>query len=117
VQLQLLTATVKLFLKRPHLAQDMVKRVLALVTHETDSPDLRDRGYMYWRLLSTVCLCTCVCVWLHVPASSLYGMSMYSRLLSTLCLSYLRVCMCVCICETAFPLYGMCVCVCVCVCI
>ena len=54
VQLQLLTATVKLFLKRPQVAQDMVKRVLALVTHESDSPDLRDRGYMYWRLLSTV---------------------------------------------------------------
>ena len=54
VQLQLLTATVKLFLKRPQVAQDMVKRVLSLVTHESDSPDLRDRGYMYWRLLSTV---------------------------------------------------------------
>ena len=52
VQLQLLTATVKLFLKRPQVAQEMVKRVLALVTHESDSPDVRDRGYMYWRLLS-----------------------------------------------------------------
>jgi hypothetical protein len=30
----------------------MVKRVLALVTQESDSPDVRDRGYMYWRLLS-----------------------------------------------------------------
>jgi len=53
VQLQLLTAVVKLFLKRPAVAQDMVKRVLALVTQNTDNPDLRDRGYMYWRLLST----------------------------------------------------------------
>ena len=53
VQLQLLTATVKLFLKRPQIAQEMVKRVLALVTHESDNPDVRDRGYMYWRLLST----------------------------------------------------------------
>ena len=52
VQLQLLTATVKLFLKRPQVAQDMVKQVLAQVTQHTDSPDLRDRGYMYWRLLS-----------------------------------------------------------------
>ena len=30
----------------------MVKRVLAQVTQESDSPDVRDRGYMYWRLLS-----------------------------------------------------------------
>eukprot|EP00281_Chroomonas_sp_CCMP1168_P035821 CAMPEP_0206239052 /NCGR_PEP_ID=MMETSP0047_2-20121206/15164_1 /ASSEMBLY_ACC=CAM_ASM_000192 /TAXON_ID=195065 /ORGANISM="Chroomonas mesostigmatica_cf, Strain CCMP1168" /LENGTH=635 /DNA_ID=CAMNT_0053663671 /DNA_START=156 /DNA_END=2060 /DNA_ORIENTATION=- len=53
VQLQLLTAVVKLFLKRPSSAQDMVKRVLALATQESDNPDLRDRGYVYWRLLST----------------------------------------------------------------
>mmetsp|Transcript_47210 Transcript_47210/g.111313 ORF Transcript_47210/g.111313 Transcript_47210/m.111313 type:complete len:971 (-) Transcript_47210:106-3018(-) len=53
VQLQLLTSTVKLFLKRPTTAQDMVKKVLALATQSTDHPDLRDRGYIYWRLLST----------------------------------------------------------------
>lgn len=53
VQLQLLTAVVKLFLKRPSSAQEMVKRVLALATQDSDNPDLRDRGYVYWRLLST----------------------------------------------------------------
>ncbi|KAJ1493724.1 hypothetical protein T484DRAFT_1767776, partial [Baffinella frigidus] len=52
-QLQLLTSIVKCFLKCPAVAQDIVKRVLALVTQNTDNPDLRDRGYMYWRLLST----------------------------------------------------------------
>jgi AP-1 complex subunit beta-1 len=31
----------------------MVQKVLNLATQETDNPDLRDRGYVYWRLLST----------------------------------------------------------------
>ncbi|CAN0100635.1 unnamed protein product [Scytosiphon promiscuus] len=53
VQLQLLTATVKLFLKQPEDTQDMVQRVLQLATEESDDPDLRDRGFVYWRLLST----------------------------------------------------------------
>jgi len=53
VQLQLLTAIVKLFLKRPKDTQEMVQQVLNLATQETDNPDLRDRGYVYWRLLST----------------------------------------------------------------
>jgi AP-1 complex subunit beta-1 len=53
VQLQLLTATVKCFLKNPDDTQDMVQRVLDLATEESDNPDLRDRGFIYWRLLST----------------------------------------------------------------
>lgn len=31
----------------------MVQRVLQLATEESDDPDLRDRGFVYWRLLST----------------------------------------------------------------
>jgi len=53
VQLQLVTAIVKLFLKRPKNTQEMVQKVLNLATQESDNPDLRDRGYVYWRLLST----------------------------------------------------------------
>ncbi|CAI2347497.1 unnamed protein product [Caenorhabditis sp. 36 PRJEB53466] len=52
VQLQLLTAVVKLFLKRPANAQALVQRVLSLATQDSDNPDLRDRGFIYWRLLS-----------------------------------------------------------------
>jgi len=48
-----LTAVVKLFLKRPKETQELVQKVLNLATQETDNPDLRDRGYVYWRLLST----------------------------------------------------------------
>ena len=53
VQLQLLTAIVKLFLKRPTDTQELVQQVLSLATQESDNPDLRDRGFIYWRLLST----------------------------------------------------------------
>ncbi|KAM5475581.1 hypothetical protein MauCBS54593_001273 [Microsporum audouinii] len=53
VQLALLTATVKLFIQRPTKGQELVPQVLKWCTEETDDPDLRDRGFMYWRLLST----------------------------------------------------------------
>lgn len=53
VQLALLTATVKLFIQRPTKGQDLVPKVLKWATQETDNPDLRDRGFMYWRLLSS----------------------------------------------------------------
>lgn len=53
VQLTLLTAVVKLFLKRPEDAKLLVGRVLQIATNDTDNPDLRDRAYIYWRLLAT----------------------------------------------------------------
>ena len=53
VQLALLTATVKLFIQRPTKGQELVPKVLKWATEETDNPDLRDRAFMYWRLLST----------------------------------------------------------------
>eukprot|EP01105_Mastigella_eilhardi_P011217 TRINITY_DN2595_c0_g1_i1.p1 TRINITY_DN2595_c0_g1~~TRINITY_DN2595_c0_g1_i1.p1 ORF type:complete len:899 (-),score=327.34 TRINITY_DN2595_c0_g1_i1:108-2804(-) len=53
VQLQLLTAAVKLFLRRPKTTQEMVQRVLNMATQESENPDLRDRGFIYWRLLSS----------------------------------------------------------------
>ncbi|KAJ3359100.1 hypothetical protein GGF32_009621 [Allomyces javanicus] len=51
VQLQLLTATIKCFLRRPE-AQPLVQQVLQLAT-ASDLPDLRDRAFVYWRLLSS----------------------------------------------------------------
>ncbi|RXK36660.1 clathrin binding protein [Tremella mesenterica] len=53
VQLQTLTAIVKLFLKKPDTAQGIVQRVLQAATKDCDSPDVRDRAYIYWRLLSS----------------------------------------------------------------
>lgn len=52
-QLQILTAVVKLFLKKPEQSQGLVQKVLQAATAENDNPDIRDRAYVYWRLLSS----------------------------------------------------------------
>ncbi|EON97326.1 putative ap-1 complex subunit beta-1 protein [Phaeoacremonium minimum UCRPA7] len=51
-QLQILTAVVKLFLKKPSNTQGLVQKVLQQATADNDNPDIRDRAYVYWRLLS-----------------------------------------------------------------
>ncbi|KAF6789093.1 AP-2 complex subunit beta [Colletotrichum musicola] len=51
-QLQILTAVVKLFLKKPGNTQGLVQKVLQSATTDNDNPDIRDRAYVYWRLLS-----------------------------------------------------------------
>lgn len=43
---------VKLYLKKPDSSQGIVQRVLNTATKDCDSPDVRDRAYIYWRLLS-----------------------------------------------------------------
>lgn len=53
VKLQVLSAAVKLFLKKPEEGEEIIQRVLKLCTEEADNPDLRDRAYIYWRMLST----------------------------------------------------------------
>jgi vesicle coat complex subunit len=53
VQFQILTAIVKAFLKRPSSTQELIQKVLQLATTSTQSSDLRDRAYIYWRLLSS----------------------------------------------------------------
>ncbi|TRM58635.1 adaptin N terminal region-domain-containing protein [Schizophyllum amplum] len=54
VQLALLTAVVKLFVYKSTSdgAKQLVHKVLKWATEEIDNPDLRDRGFMYWRLLA-----------------------------------------------------------------
>ena len=52
VQLQLLTSCVKLYLKKGEIGDKLVKNVITLATKESDNPDLRDRGFVYYRLLS-----------------------------------------------------------------
>ena len=53
IQLSLLTATVKLFIRKPSIGKDLIPRVLKCVTEDVDNVDLRERGYIYWRLLAT----------------------------------------------------------------
>lgn len=54
VQLALLTAVVKLFIYKSssETAKALVHKVLKWATEEIDNPDLRDRGFMYWRMLA-----------------------------------------------------------------
>lgn len=54
VQLALLTAAVKVFIYKSSSdkAKELVHKVLKWATEEVDNPDLRDRGFMYWRMLA-----------------------------------------------------------------
>jgi vesicle coat complex subunit len=52
VKLNLLTATMKLFLKRPPETQSMLGRLLAAATNDLTSQDVHDRALLYYRLLA-----------------------------------------------------------------
>eukprot|EP00768_Dysnectes_brevis_P008789 gnl/Dysnectes_brevis/823_a908_1524.p1 GENE.gnl/Dysnectes_brevis/823_a908_1524~~gnl/Dysnectes_brevis/823_a908_1524.p1 ORF type:complete len:864 (+),score=338.02 gnl/Dysnectes_brevis/823_a908_1524:144-2735(+) len=53
VQLQILTSAVKTFLACPDTETEaLLHSVLRSATEGAHSPDVRDRGYLYWRLLS-----------------------------------------------------------------
>lgn len=52
VQLSLLTAVVKLFLRNPDQLEPVLTSVLETLTQKSKHPDIRDRAYGYWRLLS-----------------------------------------------------------------
>ena len=52
VQLASLTACVKLFIKQPEKGEKLVIDILKCATEEVDHPDVRYRGFFYWRLLS-----------------------------------------------------------------
>lgn len=51
VQLSLLTASVKFFLKNPKEGQSLITSVLSKATEESN-PDVRERGFIYWRILN-----------------------------------------------------------------
>lgn len=53
VQLTLLTAVVKVYLRQPTAGQALIPRILKYSTEDVHNPDLRDRGFMYYRLLSS----------------------------------------------------------------
>jgi len=41
-----------MFLKEPTETEEIIAEVLETSTEEVKNPDIRDRGYIYWRLLS-----------------------------------------------------------------
>ena len=48
-----MTACVKLYLSKPDTCEQLIQGLLKKATDECDNPDLRDRAYIYWRMLST----------------------------------------------------------------
>jgi vesicle coat complex subunit len=48
----ILTAAVRMYLILEDAAEELVTEVLKVATDESDNPDLRNRGYIYWRMLS-----------------------------------------------------------------
>ena len=50
----MLTAAVKVFIykSQSETSKALVHKILKCATEEVDNPDLRDRGFMYWRMLA-----------------------------------------------------------------
>lgn len=48
-----MTAAVKIYLKFPDTTENLISKLLEVATHKTDNPDVRDRAYIYWRMLSS----------------------------------------------------------------
>ena len=53
VQLQILTSAVKVFIKYPDECESLISQLLTIATERVGNPDVRDRAYIYWRMLST----------------------------------------------------------------
>ena len=53
IKLQILNAAVKNFVNKPEEGEDIVKICLQKGAEESENPDVRDRAYIYWRLLET----------------------------------------------------------------
>ena len=53
LKLQILNAIVKNFLTKPDESEELVKICLQKGAEESENPDVRDRAYIYWRLLET----------------------------------------------------------------
>ena len=53
VKLQILNAAVKNFVNKPNEGEEIVKICLQKGAEESENPDVRDRAYIYWRLLET----------------------------------------------------------------
>jgi hypothetical protein len=53
IKLQILNAAVKNFCTKPDESEELVKICLQKGAEESENPDVRDRAYIYWRLLET----------------------------------------------------------------
>lgn len=53
VQSSILTAVTKLYLKNPVSFENIVIRIFRCATENIDRPDIRDRAFIYWRILTS----------------------------------------------------------------
>ena len=51
IKLQILNAAIKNFVTKPDESEEIVKICLQKAAEESENPDVRDRAYIYWRLL------------------------------------------------------------------
>lgn len=53
VQLEILSSAVKVFIKYPDEFETLISDLLTVATEYVSNPDVRDRAFIYWRMLST----------------------------------------------------------------
>lgn len=53
VQLEILSSAVKVYLKYPDEFESLISDLLTVATENVSNPDVRDRAFIYWRMLST----------------------------------------------------------------
>jgi vesicle coat complex subunit len=53
VQLEILSSAVKVYLKYPDEFETLISDLLTIATETVSNPDVRDRAFIYWRMLST----------------------------------------------------------------
>lgn len=51
VKAQILNAAIKNFVLKPNVSEELTKYILEKAGEECENPDIRDRAYIYWRLL------------------------------------------------------------------
>lgn len=51
VKAQILNAAIKNFVIKPNISEELTKYILEKAGEECENPDIRDRAYIYWRLL------------------------------------------------------------------
>ena len=52
VQLQILNTAVKIYITHPDNFLEQLSGLFKIASENTDNPDLRDRAFIYWRLLN-----------------------------------------------------------------
>jgi vesicle coat complex subunit len=80
VQIQIMTSCIKLYVVRPAEGGPLVKKLFQII-ETIDNPDIRDRGYFYWRMLNKSAAIASAIVSAHKPPISDMSYNFESSLL------------------------------------